>query len=327
MNDFLPKELNNKIKNFIKKHELNGLTKDLENKKVIEFLSLFFQTFAEIFFSDKEHTIFLFDILKYSILNFDKILLKSNLVDKELYKAVKDKINIALGKDREKLFEIYLAYKKSFKSKFPIEKIPESLLIYNKFGPKVLELAKKATFKKFFKEISSMFLNMIEENREEEFQLYFFDWVLKFGYIIEGYVKDILFTELRLDCLLNKRDFNKIAKKNNTIGKLLRTLEADQTLAKYRNAIFHTTFIINYKLNLKDRKIIFIDENGIEEEMGILEFINLFFKLIQLVQTYRFAFTYSIPQDMRIDGQKQLLEMLEEFKKELESVNNWSSKN
>lgn len=327
MNDFLPKELNNKIKNFIKKHELNGLTKDLENKKVIEFLSLFFQTFAEFFFSDKEHTIFLFDILKYSILNFDKILLKSNLVDKELYKAVKDKINIALGKDREKLFEIYLAYKKSFKSKFPIEKIPESLLIYNKFGPKVLELAKKATFEKFFKEISSMFLSMIEENREEEFQLYFFDWVLKFGYIIEGYVKDILFTELRLDCLLNKRDFNKIAKKNNTIGKLLRTLEADQTLAKYRNAIFHTTFIINYKLNLKDRKIIFIDENGIEEEIGILEFINLFFKLIQLVQTYRFAFMYSIPQDMRIDGQKQLLEMLEEFKKELESVNNWSSKN
>lgn len=78
----------------------------------------------------------------------------------------------------------------------------------------MLELAGKATFEKFFKEVYSMFLNMIEENREEEFQWYFFDWVLKFGYIIEGYVKDILFTELRLDCLLNKRDFNKIAKKN-----------------------------------------------------------------------------------------------------------------
>ena len=93
-------------------------------------------------------------------------------------------------------------------------------------------------------------------------------------------------------------------------------MKSDNTLARYRNAIFHTSFIIDYETNLDERKIIF-DDFGKKRELGIKDFINTYFKLIQFVQTFRYAITYSVPLDERIDGQKQYFDLLEDLKQKI----------
>lgn len=120
---------------------------------------------------------------------------------------------------------IFIQIIRNLLSKFPVKKLTTSLLIYEKFAPKVFERAEKTIIEKFFEEIYLMFLKMIEENQEEDFQLWFFDQVLKFGCLIEGYFKDLLKIELKLDCLLKNKDFKEIADKNRTMGQIFRTLD------------------------------------------------------------------------------------------------------
>lgn len=54
--------------------------------------------------------------------------------------------------------------------------------------------------------------------------------------------------------------------------------------------------------------------------MSIKELVGYYFRLIQVIQSYRYAFTYAVPLRMREDGQKQLFEMFDEWIKELETI-------
>ena len=158
---------------------------------------------------------------------------------------------------------------------------------------------------------------MIEKNQKDQFQLYFFDWVLKFGYLIEAYVKEFLNARLKLRCILNKEDYSKIANKNQTIGQLLRTLKTDNSLAFIRNAIFHTNFILDYHIDYNKRKIIFRDWEGKIKTIDINNFVGSYFRLFLFVQTEIFAFSiFTIKineKPLKLELQKQTDAVIEQF--------------
>ena len=175
----------------------------------------------------------------------------------------------------------------------------------------------KTPINEFEEKFSKILYEMIENNQKDQFQLYFFDWVLKFGYLIEAYIKEFFISQLKLKCLLNNEDFNKIADNNKTIGQLLNTLETDKTLAIIRNAIFHTSFIIDYHIDFNKRKIIFKDWKGKTKKLDINEFVGSYFKLFQLIQTEQLAFSFFIikinEEQLKLQLQKQIDSILKEL--------------
>ena len=48
--------------------------------------------------------------------------------------------------------------------------------------------------------------------------------------------------------------------------------------------------------------------------------MDYFFILIQVVQSYRFAFTYAVPLNMKENAQKSLIEMLDGWIMELKNI-------
>ena len=167
--------------------------------------------------------------------------------------------------------------------------------------------------KEYSDKFSELLYKMIESNQKDQFQLYFYDWALKFGYLIEAYIKEFLISKLKLKCLINNEDFNSIANKNQTIGQLLKTLETDNSLAFMRNAIFHTNFILEYHIDFDQRKIIFKDWEGKTKNLDINEFVGIYFKLYQLIQTEILAHSFFF---MRINEKHFKLE----FKKLLDFI-------
>jgi len=61
----------------------------------------------------------------------------------------------------------------------------------------------------------------------------------------------------------------------------------DKEWANLRNAIFHTSFELNYEINFQDRNIKFIyAEKGVDKEkiITIVEFINHFYYLTKILR-------------------------------------------
>lgn len=148
---------------------------------------------------------------------------------------------------------------------------------------------------------TDLFETMLENRNETLFRHYFFDWVLKFGYLLEGYIKEILIVYLNSICICKNDNLNtynlvmnELKRRHFTLGAVLTELtkfdsEAPKELAYLRNAIFHTSFMLNYEINFQKRNITFIyTEKGVEKEknMTIGEFINYFYYLTKICTTF-----------------------------------------
>lgn len=319
MNRTIPTDLKKKFEDIFSNVDFDQIEEDFENKSVMEaWLNFLNELF--VIFQSKEGLIASLEAFKHGILNFEKNLIKTDIVNKDLFLEVKDGVTKALEKDPSKVKEIYLDYKNSFKLKYPIEKLTESVLFYQDFLPELLELALNTTLIDYSEKVNKLFIKKLDECNEEDFMRYVFDWLLKFGYLIEGYLVDILRAELKLHYLLNGINYKNKKIKKMTFFQLLNELKEDHTFRKYRNAIFHPDFIIEYQVDSDERKIIFPSLEEGKKELLIKELINYFFMLIQVVQSYRFAFTYAVPLNMREDGQKPLIDMLDGWIKDLENV-------
>ncbi len=314
-----PTDLKKKLDEIFSNIDFEQIEEDFENKSVIEALLNFFNEISVIFQS-KEGLITSLEAFKHGILNFEESLIQTDIVNKELYLEVKDCVIEALKKEPLKVKEIYLNYKHSFKLKYPIEKLTESVLFYQDFLPELLELTLNSTLIDYSNKVETLFIKRLDECDEEDYMRYVFDWLLKFGYLIEGYLVDILRVELKLHYLLNDISYTNQSVNRKTFFNLLNELNDGHTFRKYRNAIFHPNFIIEYQVNPDERKIIFPSLETDKKELPIKDLVKYFFSLIQVVQSYRFAFTYAVPLNMREDGQKPLIEMLDSWINDLENV-------
>ena len=79
---------------------------------------------------------------------------------------------------------------------------------------------------------------------------------------------------------------------NVTIGAIIRDLGEDIIQGKYRNAIFHSDFFLDYEVNYNERLITFRNNDGTLEHLSAKEFLSSFFKTFQLIFTFDFTLEY-----------------------------------
>ncbi len=308
----LPEKLKTKFLNFFQGlGDINEFEKS-KGKSIIDLVAFMIKYTLE-FLQDKQKLKEFLQIVPDLIVNYDKLFINSEIIDKEHYTEIQNNLITASQINKERTIEICTSYSSSIQTKFPLQDITYSTLIFRDFIPDLYKLMESTPIKEYSDKFAEVLYKMIESNQKDQFQLYFFDWALKFGYLIEAYIKEFLISQLKLRYLLNNEDFNNIANKNRTIGQLLRTLEKDNGLAFMRNAIFHTNFILEYHIDFDQRKIIFKDWEGKIKILDINEFVGIYFKLYQLIQTEILAFSFFF---IRINERHFKLE----FKKLLDSI-------
>jgi len=275
-----------KLKEFIEIFNFKEIAERMEEKSFIDILSSFsLQLFKNLNSIDKIK--YYFENLPdfYSLL-FNQIS-KQILRDKE-YNKFYEILSAAIKKNSKFSLDIISDYFKKQDIRLSTDEIQLSTLIYRKIGPDIFNAALNVSIKNLEKKISDIFTEFLLENQEQQFKIYFLDWILKLGYIIEGKIKDILLLKVRLKCILEGYNYLKIYKTRRLylMGNLLNYLNEKKILARYRNAIFHTSFIIDYDIDYKKRKILFweLDGNAISFDIG--EIVSLFFELIEKIQNY-----------------------------------------
>ncbi|MBD3214672.1 MAG: hypothetical protein GF311_18825 [Candidatus Lokiarchaeota archaeon] len=224
----------------------------------------------------------------------------------------------------EEFNEITLHYHKRISTKFPIIKIFNSLLIMMAIIKESPSKPQEINHYEFQKEILEKFLYKIIEQDKDKFDIYFFDWNLKFGYLIESYFKELLCIRLMIKNLLNNKT-NKKLFNNNTpmIGSIFKDLyqnnnveksdegrEEDTDMRFIRNAIFHSDFSLEYDVNWDERLVSFYNF-GEMIELSIKEFLTLFFETIQWIFSFDFALEYFHFNNIR-EGNEKVLEYYNE---------------
>lgn len=304
--------------------ELNDDNKllKLKNKSLLDVIPFFSAIILDVF-RDKEKLLKLLEIIPEIYLNDDLLIFNSDdAIDKNHYLDLRNFLNIGYNVSQSETIKICKEYFQTLETKFPIQELTPNLLIYRDFAPKFFKSMESTPLEKLSNEFNSILFKMVEDHQEKEFYFYFFDWVLKFGYLIEAYIKEFLTTILKLKCLINKEDFNKIAKRNRMVGQLLKTLETEETLAILRNAIFHTSFILDYKVDLKRRNILFKDLNGRDKKIKIEDFVWSYFKLLQIIQTHQLAFSNFILKVNEKQLRSEITKVITSWKGKIDNLHN-----
>lgn len=312
----LPEDLRNRFLEIFKDFGNIEEFETIKGKSIIDLMAVIMKESLK-FFQDKQKLREFLNIVPDLILNYDKLIINSYIVDKEHYLDILNMLRIGYQFHKDKTIEICNSYISTLQSKYPIQKITYNILLFRDFAPNLYEVMENTPINEYEEKVSSLLFEMIKNNQEDQFQYYFFDWALKFGYLIEAYIKEFLISQLKLKCLLKNEDFNKIADSNKTIGQLLKTLRKENTLATIRNAIFHTSFIIDYHIDFDKRKIIFKDLKGKTKNLDINEFVGSYFKLFQLVQTELYALSFFIikiyGEQLKFQIQNQIDSILQIF--------------
>ena len=293
----MPKKLEENFFKLCKKYKISQktLTGSFQN-----FFIKFFELGIKSLF-DKEDLKILIELMEFVNSNREKVFLDTYVIDKEVYGLLKNTINKAISIDREKIEEVLRLYLKSIETKVSTDTIIQTVLLNRDWYYGVLSHSKKKSIIDLIQVATDLFETMLENRNETLFRHYFFDWVLKFGYLLEGYIKEILIVYLNSICICKNDNLNtynlvmnELKRRHFTLGAVLTELtkfdsEAPKELAYLRNAIFHTSFMLNYEINFQKRNITFIyTEKGVEKEknMTIGEFINYFYYLTKICTTF-----------------------------------------
>jgi len=160
----------------------------------------------------------------------------------------------------------------SLKDRINANTIIKSMLIYQKLSLNFFN--RKDLIKSF-------------ENLEtKDYEQHISDFALKFAQLIEGPLKANLKILLILKKITNNEDHKDFIKKNYSVGSILYFLRADQTLSKYRNAIFHHQILVKDGINMDNREIVLNDRKK-QITLTLEEFIDEFYKTI----TFNFTCT------------------------------------
>lgn len=225
----------------------------------------------------------LFKILKLGLLQTD-----NPQLDPDLYQVIEEEFIKATNKDLNKFNQISMSYMQKLNNKFPIEGIYQTLLIFNDAKDKIKQLSNIIGYHEFQIKILELFEQLILNNEEGQFLSYFFDWTLKFGYIIEAYVKEMICMKLMIKNLLEDKIYEYLFERTPEIGKLITFLGSDKFISKIRNAIFHSDFLLEYQITWEKRLITF--KKGKERyELSIKDFMEFFFITTRVVSTFNFG--------------------------------------
>jgi len=228
--------------------------------------------------------------------NLAKIILfeiEPPILNPNSFKVYKEEFIKAANHNLKEFNEITIHYLKKISTKFPFDKLINSLLVMMVTTKELADIPENTNFFEFKKQVLESFLHKIVGQDKERYDIYFFDWNLKLGYLIEGYFKEMLSMKLMIKNLLNKKDNANIFRNTPTIGNILKDLDEDIDQRIIRNANFHSDFFLEYEINWAERLVKFISLKPEENrEYSIKDFLTFFFETIQLVLTFGFALEY-----------------------------------
>ncbi len=224
----------------------------------------------------------------YRLLKFGLFQTDNPQLDPFLYKIIEEEFIKAVNKDLKMFNQISLLYMKRLDNKFPLEGIYQTLLIFNDAKEDIEKLSTTFSYQEFQTKIVELFEHLIINNDEGQFLAYFFDWTVKFGYIIEGYIKEMLCMKLMIKNLLEDKTYEYLFERTPEIGKILTYLGLDKTISKIRNAIFHSEFFLEYQINW-DKRIITFKKGKEKYELSIKDFVSLFFITTQIAIVFNFT--------------------------------------
>ncbi len=316
MTDTFPEDLEEKLKKIFNESDILLKFKDLEKMSAFDQLITIFKIFLPII-QDKDKLIIFLETIPDLITNLDELVVKDNQYDDEFYLQIRNILETAFKVDEPNTNNIISSYLQSFETKYPFDRFIYTIQLMRDFMPELIELLKSTPVNELADIFYERLLKMIEENQKEQFDYYFFDWTLKFGYIIEAYYKEFLISFKKLDYLLNGKSFGNIPKKELTVGRLLHYFKASSNLGIIRNAIFHSDFTIDYQLNIDKREIIFKDWKK-EEKFDIKTFFNTFFRVFQVVSTARLAFLFALIKKYKNQIKQAFTPIIQKAKDELE---------
>lgn len=305
-----------KFNSFIEGESLESMT---YTEFLIEQIIGFFKAVRE----DKSKALEFIDMIPEFYLNFDKYLLKTNEVHKEHYNTIQSFLKKAVKVNKEATLEACKSYTLNVRSKYPLQSITKNLLIIQDHLSKFVDLTVQIPLKDYDMKLWTTLRELVEKNQRKKFLDYFFDWSLKYAYIIEAYLKEYLLLVLKIECIFADKDFDVIYTGKETIGTILNILEGTEHDMKYvaiRNAVFHANFSMEYRVNFEQRKIVFRKLKGVPEVISIREFVENYFGLIQIVQTEMLALTFFIMSLHRSQMKKSITSVTVFMKKFIDTM-------
>jgi len=306
------------IPDYLKKIFQDGT---IESKTIFEVLFEIMMGFFQMLSNDKEKALKFLEIIPRIYLNMEDILLESGEIDNDHYNSIRAKLKELDEIDVERTREICQSYLISIQKKFSIDSIAGNLLIFREKFTEILDLTFHTPLKDYEEKITSFLIDLIENKQKLTFENYFFDWVLKFGYVIESHIKEFLKFLVKADCIRDKKEYDRIIAKNRTIGKLLKLLETDSKLASYRNAIFHADFNLDYQIDYNQRKIIFYNFDGSQDILSIEEFVGNFFYIMRLIKTQQICIVLYFQRIFQPELEKEFNELVVSLKNQTEDLN------
>jgi len=298
-------------------------TDNVENLSYTDFM---IEQIVGVFKSLKEekHKVLeFFDMIPDFYLNFDKYLLKTNEVNREHYNQIRTFLEHALKIDKSKTLDSCKSYILNVRTKYPIQSVTRNLLIIQDHLSKLTDITSKVPLKEYDKKLWTTLRELIEKNQKQKFLDYFFDWALKYAYIIEAFLKEYLMLVLKIECIANNEEFGKNYTGDETIGKIMMELEGsknDMNFVAIRNSIFHANFTMEYQINFEQRKIVFKKLKGEPVEITIKEFVQNYFGVVQTVQTEILCITYFLMSLNRPMIKKSITSWTDTLKKFIETM-------
>ena len=277
------KKLKQKVLKVIPPRDVRKLQVKIKNASYTDFIAIV-MVWANNY--SKKYEKRYYNLAKIILLEIEPPILNPNA-----YKKYEEEFIKAANYNLKEFNEITIHYLKKINNKFPFDKIINSLLIMMVMTKDFVNSPKNVNYFEFQKKVLESFLYKIIEQDKERFDIYFFDWNLKFGYLIEGYFKEMLCMRLMVRNILTEEDNSNLFRNTPWIGNILQELGEDMDQRKIRNAIFHSDFFLEYEVNWEERLITF--KNFDEKiELSTKEFLTLFFETIQQVFTFGFALEY-----------------------------------
>jgi len=292
----IPKVLEKKMDDLSEKY---GLNVDLHNETWDSFYLKTGKILPELL-KNKDDKKTLLNFATYMDENFEEFFLNPYDFDINFYSEIKSKIESAYEENSEITDTILIFSHIKLSEKYNYNRVIQSILIYRDIQEDIKEILHNMPLKGYSKDIEKIMIKLqeyIEGSKEKEFKMYFFDYILKFGYLVEAYLKEIFIFYLKLCSIIDgtkdpsyEEIINLESRNLLTIGSVFHYLdnfdsETDNEITKLRNSIFHSSFMIDYKMNFEERKIIFYDRDQVIEK-GAEEIILLFDYCIKIIHTF-----------------------------------------
>jgi len=289
----IPKELGKKMNELTERY---GLNVDLRKETWKSFYLKIGKILPDLLKNENDKKTLL-DFALFMDENFEAIFIDPDNFDIDFYNEIKEKIELAYERNTDITDQILIVSHKKIAEKYDYKYVIQSLLIFRELEEDIEKFIQKKPLRGHSKESEKMMKKLqehIEGSEEKKFKMYFFDYILKLGYLIEAYIKEIFIFYLKL-CSINDNTknpdyesiFNQESRNLLNFGKVLNYLDIydsgmDREISKLRNSIFHSSFMIDYKIDFGERKIIFYDRDRVIEK----KLMKLYSRLIIVLKLY-----------------------------------------